>query len=61
MMLPDSRSLHHIMRRKKKVEEELSILIVINFGYTKIPKPKRGRVSIPMIKSPQTSAYVQLV
>ena len=26
-MLPDSRSLHHIMRRKKKVEEELSILI----------------------------------
>ena len=26
-MLPDSRSLRRIMRRKKKVEEELSILI----------------------------------
>ena len=45
-MLPDSRSLHHIMRRKKKSRERIkdinrqSILL----GYTNIPKPKRGRL-----------------
>ena len=41
-MLPDSRSLHHIMRRKKKVEEELKILIGDQFcqGTQKYPNLK---------------------
>ena len=52
-MLPDSRSLHHIMRRKKKVEEELSILIGNRFWVHKNTQTQRGKVK----KSPRGFQY----